>query len=99
VSQEHLSRLAKGVTIGGVHYGPVKAELERARGPYAWATISLKEGKNREVKRLMENLGLRVARLIRVGFGPFHLGRLGEGLVEEIPARVWREQLGMPKRD
>ena len=97
VTQEDLSKLAKGITVDGVHYGPVTAELERAKGPYAWVTLSLKEGKNREVKRLMEHLGLKVARLIRVSFGPFHLGHLPEGAAEEIPGKVWREQLGLPK--
>ncbi len=97
VSQADLDKLAKGITIDGVHYGPVTAELERAKGPYAWAMLGLKEGKNREVKRLMEHLGLKVARLIRVSFGPFHLGHLPEGAAEEIPGKVWREQLGMPK--
>lgn len=97
VNQADLDKLAKGLTIGSLHYGPVTAELERAKGPYAWASVSLKEGKNREVKRLMEHLGLKVARLIRVAFGPFQLGHLAEGAVEEIPGKVWREQLGMPK--
>jgi 23S rRNA pseudouridine2605 synthase len=97
VTQSDLDRLAKGISIDGVRYGPVSAELERAKGPYAWATISLKEGKNREIKRLMEHLGLKVARLIRVSFGPFHLGHLPEGAVDEIPAKVWREQLGVSK--
>ncbi len=97
VSQADLDKLAKGITIDGVHYGPVTAELERAKGSYAWAMLGLKEGKNREVKRLMEHLGLKVARLIRVSFGPFHLGHLPEGAAEEIPGKVWREQLGMPK--
>lgn len=97
VTQADFDRLAKGVTIDGVRYGPVSGELERAKGPYAWATISLKEGKNREVKRLMEHLGLKVARLIRVSFGPFHLGHLPEDTVEEIPGKVWREQLGITK--
>src|SRR5258706_14923054 len=97
VTQADLDRLAKGVTLDGVRYGPVMAELERAKGSYAWAMISLKEGKNREVKRLMEHLGLKVARLIRVSFGPFHLGHLPEGAVDEIPGKVWREQLGMAK--
>src|SRR5258705_2586189 len=97
VTQADLDRLAKGVTLDGVRYGPVMAELERAKGSYAWAMISLKEGKNREVKRLMEHLGLKVARLIRVSFGPFHLGHLPEGAVEEIPGKVWREQLGLTK--
>jgi 23S rRNA pseudouridine2605 synthase len=97
VTQQDLDRLAGGMTIGGVRYGPVTAALERAKGPYAWATIALKEGKNREVKKLMEQLGLKVARLIRVSFGPFHLGHLPEGAVEEISGKVWREQLGIAK--
>jgi 23S rRNA pseudouridine2605 synthase len=97
VTQADLDRLKNGITIEGTRYGPVTAELERAKGPYAWATVSLKEGKNREVKRLMEHLGLKVARLIRVSFGPFHLGHLPEGAVEEIAGKVWREQLGMQK--
>ena len=97
VTQADLDRLAKGVTVDGVRYGPMTAELERAKGPYAWAMVSLKEGKNREVKRLMEHLGLKVARLIRVSFGPFHLGHLPEGAVDEIPGKVWREQLGITK--
>ena len=98
VTQADLDRLAKGVTVEGVRYGPVTAQLERAKGPYAWAMVSLKEGKNREVKRLMEHLGLKVARLIRVSFGPFHLGHLPEGAVDEIPGKVWREQLGIAKK-
>jgi 23S rRNA pseudouridine2605 synthase len=97
VTQPHLDRLAKGVTIDGVRYGPVRAELERAKGMYAWATIALTEGKNREVKRLMEFLGLRVARLIRISFGPFHLGHLETAQVQEVPVKAWREQLGMSK--
>jgi 23S rRNA pseudouridine2605 synthase len=101
VTQKDLDRLANGTTIEGVRYGPVTAELERTKGHNSWATVSLKEGKNREVKRLMEHLGLRVARLIRVSFGPFHLGHLPEGAVDEIAGKVWREQLGMqkPKRE
>jgi 23S rRNA pseudouridine2605 synthase len=97
VTQAQLDKLATGVVIDGTRYGPVTAELERSKGPYSWATISLKEGKNREVKRLMEHLGLKVARLIRVSFGPFHLGHLPEGQADEIPGKVWREQLGMQK--
>jgi len=93
-----LFRSAEGVTLDGVKYGPVIADLERAKGIYAWASVSLKEGKNREVKRLMESLGLKVARLIRVQFGPFHLGQLQEGETEEIPARAWRELLGRKAR-
>jgi 23S rRNA pseudouridine2605 synthase len=98
VTQADLDKLATGATIGGVKYGPVIADLERSKGIYSWATVSLKEGKNREVKRLMESLGLKVARLIRVQFGPFHLGQLEPGQVEEIPARLWREHLGIGRR-
>lgn len=98
VAQADLDRLAEGITIDGVKYGPVIADLERSKGIYSWASVSLKEGKNREVKRLMEHLGLKVARLIRIQFGPFHLGHLEEGQVEEIPAKIWREQLGMGRK-
>ena len=97
VTQADLDKLAKGVTVDGVRYGPVTAELERAKTSNAWAMVSLKEGKNREVKRLMEHLGFKVSRLISVSFGPFHLGHLPEGAVDEIPGKVWREQLGMGK--
>jgi len=98
VSQADLERLAMGVTIDGVNYGPVLADLERSKGVYSWASVTLKEGKNREVKRLMEFLGLKVARLIRVQYGPFQLGQLAESAVEEIPAKIWREQLGMGRK-
>jgi len=98
VSQADLDTLAQGITIDGVKYEPVIADLERVKGMYAWASVSLKEGKNREVKRLMEHLGLKVARLIRVQFGPFHLGQLEPGQVEEIPTKLWREQLGMASK-
>ena len=89
---------AEGRTIAGVKYGPVVADLERAKGVHAWASVAIKEGKNREVKRLMESLGLKVSRLIRVQFGPFHLGQLQEGDVEEIAAKVWRESLGIGRK-
>ncbi len=95
VTQADLDRLAKGVTIDGVSYGPVEAQLERAKGSYAWAMITLREGKNREIKRLMEWLGFRVARLIRISYGPFQLGQLEAGEVEEVPGKVLREQLGL----
>ena len=98
VNQADLEKLAEGVSVGGVKYGPIIADLERSRGVYSWATVTLKEGKNREVKRVMESLGLKVARLIRVQFGPFHLGQLAEGAVEEIPAKIWREQLGIGRK-
>lgn len=98
VTQADLDKLAQGITVDGVKYGPVVADLERSKGVYSWATVTLKEGKNREVKRLMESLGLKVARLIRVQYGPFHLGQLAEGAVEEIPAKLWREHLGIGRK-
>jgi 23S rRNA pseudouridine2605 synthase len=97
-TQAELDKLATGSTIGGVKYGPVIADLERSKGIYSWAIVSLKEGKNREVKRVMEHIGLKVARLIRVQFGPFHLGQLEPGQVEEIPAKLWREHLGIGRK-
>ena len=98
ITQDDLDKLAEGVTIDGVKYGPVIADLERSKGAYAWAQVSLKEGKNREVKRLMEHLGCKVARLIRIQYGPFHLGHLDEGAVEEIPAKLWRQNLGLGRK-
>jgi 23S rRNA pseudouridine2605 synthase len=98
VTQADLDKLATGITIDGVKYGPIVADLERSKGMYSWATVSLKEGKNREVKRVMERLGLKVARLLRTSYGPFQLGQLPEGQIEEIPARLWREKLGIGRK-
>ena len=98
INQAELDHLAQGTTIAGVKYGPIVADIERSKGMYSWATVSLKEGKNREVKRVMESLGLRVARLIRTAYGPFQLGQLAEGQLEEIPARLWREKLGIGRK-
>ncbi len=92
--QARLDSLRAGVTIEGVEYAGVDARLDRTQGANVWLTIGLREGKNREVKRLLEHIGLEVNRLIRVSFGPFQLGDLAEGLVEEIPARIIRDQLG-----
>ncbi len=98
VTQADLDKLAQGMTIDGVKYGPIVADLERSKGMHSWATVSLKEGKNREIKRVMERLGLKVSRLIRTAYGPFQLGQLQEGQVEEIPARLWREKLGIGRK-
>jgi len=88
-----LDRLAKGVTIEGVRYGPIEAGLDSAKGDNAWLTVALREGRNREIRRVMEHLGVRVTRLIRVAYGPFQLGALPRGAVEEVPGKVLREQL------
>jgi 23S rRNA pseudouridine2605 synthase len=94
VTQADLDRLAKGMTVEAVHYGPVEARIDREQGGNVWLTLGLREGKNREVKRLLEALGLTVNRLIRVSFGPFALGELGPGKVEEVKQRVLKDQLG-----
>ncbi len=93
VDEVKLAELAKGPTIEGVKYGPIEAVLDRIQGRNAWLTVSLKEGKNREIRKVMEALGLQVNRLIRVAYGPFQLGKLEEGTVEEVPKRVVREQV------
>ncbi|MFC7663486.1 pseudouridine synthase [Methylorubrum suomiense] len=94
VNQADLDKLRKGVTVDGMEYGPVEATLDRAQGDNVWLTLGLREGKNREVKRILEHLGLSVNRLIRLSFGPFQLGDLEVGLVEEIRTKVLKEQLG-----
>ncbi|KMO42392.1 RNA-binding protein S4 [Methylobacterium variabile] len=94
VDQAMLDGLRKGVTIDGMEYGPIEATIDRAQGDNVWLTLGLREGKNREVKRILEHLGLSVNRLIRLSFGPFQLGDLEVGLVEEIRTRVLKDQLG-----
>ena len=94
VDPERLATLAKGITVDGVHYGPIRAEFERQQGSNAWLTLALREGKNREVRRVLEHLGLAVTRLIRLSYGPFQLGNLARGAIEEVPAKVVRDQLG-----
>jgi 23S rRNA pseudouridine2605 synthase len=89
-----LAALERGVTVAGVRYGPIKATLDKRQGANAWLTVSLAEGKNREVRRVMEHLGLGVTRLIRVAYGPFQLGHLERGDAAEVPAKVVRGQLG-----
>ncbi len=94
VDQTRLDALKQGVTIEGVRYGPVEARIDNVQGANTWMTVGLREGKNREVRKLMEHLGLAVNRLIRVSFGPFALGDLPVGQVEEIKPRVLGDQLG-----
>ena len=94
VEPARLAALARGPTIDGVHYGPIEAILDREQGSNAWLTVTLREGKNREIRKVMEHLGWSVSRLIRIAFGPFQLGLLEPGTTEEIPGRVLKEQLG-----
>jgi 23S rRNA pseudouridine2605 synthase len=94
VESERLAALEKGITIDGVSYGPIRASLERRQGSNAWIALALREGKNREVRRVLEHLGLQVTRLIRLSYGPFQLGNLARGAVAEVPKKVLAEQLG-----
>lgn len=94
VTEQALAALAQGAEVEGVRYGPINAALERRQGSNVWLAMSLTEGKNREVRRICEHLGLKVNRLIRVSYGPFQLGDLPKGAAEEVPTRVLREQLG-----
>jgi len=94
VSDEMLDPLLKGITVEGVRYQPMQVQFDRQQGANAWLTIGLREGKNREIRRAMEAIGLTVNRLIRVSYGPFQLGQMKDGEVEEIRARVLRDQMG-----
>jgi 23S rRNA pseudouridine2605 synthase len=94
VEQPALDALRRGITIDGMVYGAIEAEIERVQGSNLWLLVGLREGKNREVKRVLEHLGLTVNRLIRVSFGPFQLGDLREGEAREVRGRVLRDQLG-----
>ncbi|MBV9552328.1 MAG: pseudouridine synthase, partial [Alphaproteobacteria bacterium] len=94
VDPARLAALEKGLTVDGVRYGSIRVQLERQQGSNAWLALSLREGKNREVRRVLEQLGYPVTRLIRLAYGPFQLGHLARGAVEEVPRSVLADQLG-----
>jgi 23S rRNA pseudouridine2605 synthase len=94
VTQDALDRLHAGIAIEGVRYGPIEASLDRSQGSNVWLTFAIREGKNREVRNVLGALGLQVNRLIRVSYGPFQLGELPAGAVEEVRTRTLRDQLG-----
>jgi 23S rRNA pseudouridine2605 synthase len=94
VGQDALDKLKTGVTIAGVRYGPIEATLDREQGANVWLTFAIKEGKNREVRKVLEHLGLKVNRLIRLSYGPFELGELKEGAVREVETPELRDTLG-----
>ena len=94
VDVKKLAELEKGVTVEGVKYGKVMAVVDSTQGSNAWLSITLTEGKNREIRKLMKFIGLEVARLIRVSYGPFQLGNLKKGEIREVPQKVLKEQLG-----
>jgi 23S rRNA pseudouridine2605 synthase len=93
-TQEALDALKEGITIDGINYEPIFATLDRSQGSNVWLTVDLREGKNREVKVVLEHLGLMVNRLIRISFGPFQLAELREGEAQEIRTRLLKDQLG-----
>ena len=99
VTDRALAGLANGVVVEGVSYGPIEAAVDSRALSNTWVSISLREGRNREVRRVMAHLGLQVTRLIRVAYGPFQLGNLSRGEVDEISGKILREQLpDVPKR-
>ena len=94
VNADKLADLKNGIEVDGVKYGSIKAEVETVKGTNAWLLVTLTEGKNREIRKVMKALGLEVNRLIRLSYGPFQLGSLKEGEVKEVPQKVLKEQLG-----
>jgi 23S rRNA pseudouridine2605 synthase len=93
VTQADLDRLKDGVTVEGISYGPVEAKLDRVQGANVWLSVGLREGKNREVRKVLGTLGLMVSRLIRISYGPFQLAELAPGAIEEVKTRVLQEQI------
>ena len=91
---DEIAKMAKGMTISGIHYGPIEVQVDRDKGDNVWLTMGLREGKNREIRRVLDALGLKVSRLIRTAYGPFQLGGLEPGEVEEVPNKVLIDQLG-----
>jgi len=91
---QHLQKLTKGLTIKGVRYGSITAVLDRQQGDNAWLTVSLQEGKNRELRHVFEHFGWLVNRLIRISYGPFQLGNLTVGDLKAIPSKTLKEQVG-----
>ncbi len=99
VDEKALARLADGIRIEGISYGAIEAKLDSKQRGNAWLSLSLKEGKNREIRRVMEHLDLQVTRLIRLSYGPFQLGDLARGDVAPVPRRILRDQLGRHAAD
>lgn len=95
LSEAQLDTLRRGITVEGIDYQPMEVSFDRQQGANAWLTIALREGKNREIRRAMDALGVTVNRLIRVSYGPFQLGNLASGEVLEVRQKVVRDQLGL----
>ena len=95
IEQAELDKLSRGIVVDGVKYGGIDATLERVQGHNVWILVAIKEGKNREIRKVFEHLGLKVNRLIRISYGPFQLGDLKAGEVKEVSQKIMRDQLGM----
>jgi 23S rRNA pseudouridine2605 synthase len=93
IDPKRLENLKDGLTVDGIKYGAIEATLEKSQGSNEWLNISIREGKNREVRKIMEALGLQVTRLIRISYGPFQLGDMERGAVKEVPQKMMREQI------
>jgi 23S rRNA pseudouridine2605 synthase len=98
VSEATLDKLRAGIEVEGIRYQPMVVTFDRQQGANAWLTVSIREGKNREIRRAMQEVGVAVNRLIRVSYGPFQLGNLKQGEVEELKQRVVRDQLGLSSK-
>jgi len=98
-SDSDFDTLRKGVTIDGERFQPMEVSLDRQQGANAWLTVGIREGRNREIRRAMEHVGLSVNRLIRVSYGPFQLGKLKAGEVEEVRRKIMYDQLGLTTPD
>jgi 23S rRNA pseudouridine2605 synthase len=96
-SDAAMDRLRAGITVDGERFKPMSVTLDKVQGANSWLTIGLREGKNREIRRAMETIGLTVNRLIRVSYGPFQLGDLPEGAVDEVKGKVLADQLGLSR--
>src|SRR5260221_3444229 len=94
VDPARLAALARGITVDGIAYGSIRAQLDRQHGSNAWITLSLQDGENREGRRVLENLGDPVTGRNRLAYGPFQLGHLAKGAIEEVPKKVLEDQLG-----
>ena len=96
ITPEMIQKAQKGITIKGIHYAPCEIEAEQTQtgGQNQWIKVTLTEGKNREIRKIMESFSLQVSRLIRISYGPFQLGNLPKGEVREIPYKVIKEQIG-----
>jgi 23S rRNA pseudouridine2605 synthase len=94
ITEVELNKLRKGITAEGVKYGPMEVEIEREQGGNKWMNVSLREGKNREIRNVFAAVGMTVNRLIRISYGPFQLGNLQPGEVKPVPERVLQDQCG-----